>query len=132
VPALAGPVGIAHRRRLTRSFPSCSRCRAYGRIGTSYQAKDDLDSAIKFFNKSLTEHRTPEILEKLRLVEKTKKERDVAAYIDPAKAEEAREAGNDLFRKGDFVGAVRNYSEAIKRLPCVLRLTRLGPSSSLS
>lgn len=90
-------------------------------MGTSYQAKDDLDSAIKFFNKSLTEHRTPDILEKLRLVEKTKKDRDVAAYIDPAKAEEARNAGNELFKKGDFVGAVRNYSEAIKRLPCVPR-----------
>lgn len=35
-------------------------------MGTSYQAKEDLDNAIKFYNKSLTEHRTADILEKLR------------------------------------------------------------------
>ena len=94
-------------------------------MGTSYQAKDELDLAIKFYNKSLTEHRTPEILTKLRAVEKTKKDKDVAAYVDPAKADEAREKGNELFKKGDFVGAVREYTEAIKRLPLVPSLALL-------
>lgn len=42
--------------------------KAFGRMGTSYQKKDDLTNAIKFYEKSLTEHRTPDILEKLRAV----------------------------------------------------------------
>ena len=86
-------------------------------MGTSYQKKGDLENAIKFYNKSLTEHRTPDVLEKLRAAEKTKKDADVAAYISPEKAEEARATGNELFKKGDFAGAVGSYTEAIKRLP---------------
>jgi stress-induced-phosphoprotein 1 len=70
---------------------------------------DDLDNAIKFYGKSLTESRTPDILAKLREAEKMKAERDRTAYIDPVKAEAAREEGN--------ASAVKHYTEAIKRLP---------------
>lgn len=39
------------------------------------------------------------------------------AYIDPAKAEEAREEGNRKFKEADWPGAVEAYSEMIKRAP---------------
>ncbi|OXH42341.1 stress-induced-phosphoprotein 1 [Cryptococcus neoformans] len=91
--------------------------KAYGRIGSSYSKLGDLGQAIKFFQKSLTEHRTPDILTKLREAEKAKAEADRQAYIDPEKAEKAREEGNEAFKKGDFAGAQKHYSEAIKRLP---------------
>lgn len=91
--------------------------KAYGRIGSSYSKLGDLAQAIKFFQKSLTEHRTPDILTKLREAEKAKAEADKQAYIDPEKAEKAREEGNEAFKKGDFAGAQKHYSEAIKRLP---------------
>ena len=38
-------------------------------------------------------------------------------YIDPEKATIAREEGNALFKKGDYAGAVKAYTEAIKRDP---------------
>ncbi|KAF8900012.1 chaperone [Mucidula mucida] len=91
--------------------------KAYGRIGTSYSKKGDLPSAIKFYEKSLTEHRTPDILNKLREAERAKADADRQAYIDPAKSESAREEGNTLFKAGDFAGAVKQYSESIKRDP---------------
>lgn len=91
--------------------------KAYGRIGNSYSKKGDLDNAIKFYNKSLTEHRTPDILAKLREAEKAKLENEKKAYIDPAKAEAAREEGNTAFKAGMFADAVKHYTEAIKRLP---------------
>lgn len=87
----------------------------YGRIGNSYFKKDDLDNAIKFFNKSLTEHRTPDILTKLRDTEKLKTTRAKQAYHDPALADQARERGNDFFKKGQWPDAVKEYSEAVKR-----------------
>lgn len=91
--------------------------KAFGRIGSAYDKLDDLEKAINFYEKSLTEHRTPEILAKLRAAEKTRKERETQAYIDPAKSEEERNKGNDLYKKGDFVGSVTAYTESIKRNP---------------
>ncbi|KAK1924478.1 chaperone [Papiliotrema laurentii] len=91
--------------------------KAFGRIGSSYLKMDDLENAIKYFQKSLTEHRTPDILTKLRETEKAKIEKDKQAYIDPAKAEAAREEGNTAFKAGLYADAVKHYTEAIKRLP---------------
>ena len=74
-------------------------------------------SAVKYFNKSLAEHRTPDILNKLRETERTKAEAEKLAYIDPEKSAEAREEGNALFKGGDFAGAVKAYTESINRDP---------------
>lgn len=91
--------------------------RAFGRMGTNYVKMGDYAKAIDYFQRSLTEHRTPEILAKLRDAEKTKAEHERLSYIDPVKADEAREEGNALFKKADFPGAVKAYTEAIKRAP---------------
>ncbi|EAU84930.1 chaperone [Coprinopsis cinerea okayama7 len=91
--------------------------KAYGRVGTSYQRKGDLENALKYFNKSLTEHRTPDVLNKLKEVEKAKAEAERLAYIDPEKSAAAREEGNNKYKAGDFAGAVKDYTESIKRDP---------------
>lgn len=91
--------------------------KAYGRIGTAYQRKGDTPTAVKFFQKSLTEHRTPDILNKLRAAEREQAEQARLDYISPEKAAVAREEGNTLFKAGDFAGAVKAYTEAIKRDP---------------
>ncbi|GJE84765.1 heat shock protein sti1 homolog [Phanerochaete sordida] len=91
--------------------------KALGRIGSAFSKKGDLDTAIKYFQKSLTEHRTADILNKLREAEKVQAEAARLAYISPEKANEAREEGNALFKAGDFAGAVKAYTEAIKRDP---------------
>ncbi|KAI1793009.1 chaperone [Ganoderma leucocontextum] len=91
--------------------------KAYGRIGTAYQRKGDISTAVKFFQKSLTEHRTPDILNKLRQAEREQAEKARVEYIDPEKAATAREEGNTLFKAGDFAAAVKAYTEAIKRDP---------------
>ncbi|KAK0536419.1 Hsp90 cochaperone [Tilletia horrida] len=91
--------------------------KAFGRLGSAYQKKGDLEAAITNYNKSLTEHRTPEILAKLRDAEKSLKESQRLAYIDPAKAEEERNRGNELYKAGNFAESVKAYSEAIKRNP---------------
>ncbi|PMB70707.1 Heat shock protein sti1 [Beauveria bassiana] len=91
--------------------------KSYARIGTAYERKGDLAKAVENYNKSLTEHRTPDVLNKLRAAEKSKTEAAKAAYIDPVKADEAREAGNKKFKESDFPGAVASYTEMIKRAP---------------
>ncbi|KAG6820167.1 hypothetical protein H0H93_004430 [Arthromyces matolae] len=91
--------------------------KAYGRAGSAYVKKGDHPNAIKYFNKSLAEHRTPDILNKLREVERLKQEADRQAYIDPEKSAVAREEGNAQFKGGDFAAAVKSYTESIKRDP---------------
>lgn len=88
-----------------------------GRIGSAYSRQNNLTEAIKYYNKSLTEHRTPDILNKLRETERAQAEAAKQAYIDSEKANEAREEGNALFKAGDFAGAVKAYTESIKRDP---------------
>lgn len=97
------------------SFTNPSR--AFGRIGTAYEKLGDLANAIVNYQKSLTEHRTPEILNKLRAAEKAKIIAEKNAYINPEEADKARELGNQKFKEADWPGAVEAYSEMIKRSP---------------
>lgn len=91
--------------------------KSYARIGSSYEKLGDLPKAIENYKKSLTEHRTPEVVKKLRAAENFKIESARNAYIDPAKAEEARELGNAKFKEQDWPGAIEAYSEMTKRAP---------------
>ena len=57
------------------------------------------------------------IKEQLKKVEKAKKEEDAKKYLDPAKAEEHKKNGNELFEQGDFPGSVKEYTEGLRRDP---------------
>ncbi|KAI9030076.1 hypothetical protein CLU79DRAFT_733945 [Phycomyces nitens] len=89
--------------------------RALQRIGNAYAKQDNYDEAIKFYGKSLTEHRTPDTLQRLRDTEKLKKEKEKAAYYNPELADKAREAGNALFKQSKWPEAIEQYTESIKR-----------------
>ena len=106
---------VAHGREALADFKLIAK--AFGRIGSSYEKLKDLPNAIEYYQRSLTEHRTPDILAKLRAAEKAKIETERDAYIDPQKAEEARELGSQKFKEADWPAAVDAYSEMIQRAP---------------
>ncbi|KAF2481389.1 heat shock protein STI1 [Neohortaea acidophila] len=106
---------VEHGREVLADFKIIAK--AFGRMGSAYERLGDLTNAIDFYGRSLTEHRTPDILTKLRAAEKAKKQADVTSYIDPQKAEEARERGNELFKNTEWPAAVEAYTEMIKRAP---------------
>lgn len=89
--------------------------KALGRIGSAWERKGNLDQAITFYQKSLTEHRTPDILAKLKDTEKARELAQKAAYHSSEIAEQERVAGNELFKEGKYAEAVPHYNEAIKR-----------------
>lgn len=91
--------------------------KSFTRIGNSYKRLNDLHAAKTAYEKAMSEHRTPEVKTLLSEVEARIKEEARKAYIDPVKAEEEKERGNELFKKGDYGAAVRHYSEAIQRNP---------------
>ncbi|KAI9278845.1 hypothetical protein BDA99DRAFT_531578 [Phascolomyces articulosus] len=89
--------------------------RALQRAGNASVKLGQLEKAIEFYEKSLTEHRTSDTLEKLRETQKLQKEKEKAAYHDPELADKAREEGNKLFKEQNWPGAIEQYTEAIKR-----------------
>ncbi|CCF57580.1 hypothetical protein KAFR_0C05890 [Kazachstania africana CBS 2517] len=91
--------------------------KSFARMGNAYAKLDDLKKAIEYYQKSLTEHRTPDILSKLRKAEKDLKQQEAEAYLSPEKAEEARLEGKEYFTKADWPNAVKSYTEMIKRAP---------------
>jgi len=78
---------------------------------------EDLPNAIVNYQKSLTEHRTPDTLNKLRAAEKAMIKQEKESYINPDEAEKARELGNQKFKEADWPGAVEAYSEMTRRAP---------------
>lgn len=91
--------------------------KALARIGNSYRKMQDYKQAKVYFEKAMSEHRTPEIKTSLSEVEAKIKEEERRAYINPELAEVEKEKGNEFFKKGDYSNAVKHYSEAIKRNP---------------
>ncbi|XP_063242051.1 stress-induced-phosphoprotein 1 [Bacillus rossius redtenbacheri] len=91
--------------------------KAFTRMGNAFKKMGNLTSAKAAFEKSLSEHRTPEVKSLLSDVEKMIKDEERRAYINPELAEEEKEKGNELFKRGDYATAVKHYTEAIKRNP---------------
>lgn len=91
--------------------------KAQMRIGNAYKKKKDYKNAKFYYEKSMSEHRTPEIRTLLSEVEKAIKEEEEKSYINPELAEQEKEQGNECFKKGDYATAVKHYTEAIKRNP---------------
>lgn len=106
---------IEEGRQILADFKIIAK--AFGRIGSAYEKLGDLPKAIDNYQRSLTEHRTPDILTKLRAAEKAQIKAERDAYIDPQKAEEARLLGAERFKNADWPGAVEAYTELTKRAP---------------
>jgi len=91
--------------------------KAYLRIASAYIKQEKYEDAIKAYKESLTEHRTPETLEKLNNLEKLRKDKEEKAYLSKEKSLEEKEIGNKFFKEGKPVEAINHYKEAIKRNP---------------
>jgi stress-induced-phosphoprotein 1 len=95
--------------------------KAFARMGSAYEKLGDLPKAIDNYQRSLTEHRTPETLKKLKNAETAWVEKQKKDYESPEKAEEERVAGNAAFKNAEFPVAVKHYTEMIKRAPADAR-----------
>ncbi|VEN60495.1 unnamed protein product [Callosobruchus maculatus] len=96
--------------------------KSFMRIGNAYRKMKDYKSAKIYYEKSMSEHRTPEVKTLLSEVEKIIKDEEEKSYINPELSEKEKEIGNEFFKKGDYATAVKHYTEAIKRNPSDAKL----------
>lgn len=91
--------------------------RAYGRMGNAHLKKEDYDSAIAAFEKSLVESSDSKISRALKDAQLIKKKKEEEAYFDPELSKKVRAEGNELFLAGKFPESITKYTDAIKRNP---------------
>mmetsp|Transcript_3059 Transcript_3059/g.5734 ORF Transcript_3059/g.5734 Transcript_3059/m.5734 type:complete len:436 (-) Transcript_3059:154-1461(-) len=97
--------------------PFEDRAKALTRQGKCHHKKGDLGKAIELYKASQLEAFQKDTERLLKNLELEKRKKDVAAYQDPEKAEEAKQRGNDAFRAQNWPDAIKNYEEAVKRAP---------------
>ncbi|KAL3320943.1 Stress-induced-phosphoprotein 1 [Cichlidogyrus casuarinus] len=96
--------------------------RLLARMGSCHEAKGELQAANKFYGKSLSEFRSPDVIKKAQTLKKLLDEAEKQAYINPELAEEEKKQGNKAFTDGRYPVALQHYTEAIKRNPTEAKL----------
>merc|ERR1712166_904732 len=95
-------IGNTHMRRAARA--------------EGFEAKEPFyNEAIEAYAKSLLEHYTNDAFDRQKKAKQMLKKHKEADYACPVKAAEAKETGNEHFKKGEFVEAQKFYTEAIAR-----------------
>ena len=93
------------------------KAKAMERQANAHWKMESFDQAIECLEKAQFEVHDDKRYTKLRKWKKSLGKKKAEAYLDPAKALEAKEEGNVLFKAKDFKGAIDKYTEAIKRDP---------------
>ena len=75
------------------------------------------DESIATYQSALLEDQSHVIKMALQKAKQMKKDHESQAYIDPEKAEEHRQKGNELFKEGSFPQAIKEYDEGLRRDP---------------
>ncbi|CAH0474009.1 unnamed protein product [Peronospora belbahrii] len=95
--------------------------KAYVRVGNAHlkkgETEENLTAAIDSYEGAQMENRTKDVERKIKTLQVKLRKVKELAYIDPEKALEAKNEGNEFFKNGDFPKAVERYTEAIKRDP---------------
>jgi len=97
--------------------PFEERAKVLTRCGRAYHKKGDIATAITKLQDAQLESFNKDTQRLLKNWELDKRKADTLAYQNDDLAEEAKQRGNEHFRSKNWVDAVKEYEEAIKRAP---------------
>merc|ERR1712190_535898 len=76
--------------------------KVFNRMAAVCEKRKQFDQAIEYYNKALTEDNNRQTRNALRDLERAKEKYEKESYIDPEKAEEHREKGNEFFKANNW------------------------------
>ncbi len=91
--------------------------KSFVRMGKAAAKAGDFGLAVEHYKCAQVENYTKEIERLIKQTELEAKKKLAAAYVDPEKAMEAKERGNEHFRAGKWKEAISEYEDAVKRDP---------------
>ena len=107
--------GIETTKGTNYDFVKLSK--AIARKANALLQQKKYDESIDQYQKALLENQDHGIKMALQKAQKAKKDADDLAYIDPVKAEEHRQKGNELFKEAKYPLAIKEYDEGLRRDP---------------
>ena len=102
---------------LKNSNDSIKRSRAFGKMGIAFLAMNNIEKAIDYFKKSLSEHKDEQIEIELNYALIMKNKIDEQLYLNPEIAENHNKKANELYLSGRYDESLNEFSQAIKRNP---------------
>lgn len=100
--------------------------KSLARIGNTYRKMENYKQAKFYYEKAMSEHRTPEIKTSLSEVEAKIKEEERRAYIDPSKAEEEKEKGNEYFKRVTTATLLNIILRPLSAIPMIPNCTAIA------
>ncbi|CAM9169130.1 unnamed protein product [Ectocarpus sp. 12 AP-2014] len=91
--------------------------KAYARMAKASSRMGDKSQAIAYLEDAQMEMYTKENERLIKTLQLEARKEAAAKYVDPEKALEAKERGNEQFRAGQWALAISEYEEAVKRDP---------------
>jgi len=91
--------------------------KALARKANAQAAMGDFEASLITYKISLLEDNIVPTQDAMKRIEKTKKATEAKAYLDPVKSDEHKEAGNELFKAGDYPKAIKEFEEGLRRNP---------------
>lgn len=91
--------------------------KAMARKANAQQKQGKLHESIETYKAALLENNDSHIKDAMKRVERLFKDQEAKAYIDPAKAEEHKDRGVQLFKDANFPGAIQEFEEGLRRDP---------------
>lgn len=87
------------------------------RKASALEKSGEIDQALDVYANALLENNDSAIKDAMKRLEKVKKEKEALAYINPEIAEAHKAKGTQLFKEGNFPGAIKEYDEGLRRDP---------------
>lgn len=90
-----------------KNYDYVKLAKVMARKASALEKKGEWDQALQVYQAALLENNDSAIKDAMKRLEKNKKDAEAKAYINPAIADEHKQKGIELFKEGNYPGAIK-------------------------